>query len=316
MGATISSLGALLKENVESGAGDLIFRETDLINAIASYGGGMMGLNGASPFSWVVASGANASYEVFAEGQAPGASGQQTFKRATLGVFYARAVAGITGHARDNAIAGGFYEELPSLEEVLTQSDLMKGIEDSLCGSTQDIGISSIIDATDTYAGIAPASVSNWASLETAIGGGISMAALDDMFETLTSASVGGISRGASPSAILVHPKQARKYSALAGTAGGANNSVLVSPDGAKGLDLGFKWAAASYQGVPFVKVRTLANSELFMVEMEDFVLREHRKLQVDLIGGNPEMRDFAISTSVALQVRRRNKHGKMTGLT
>jgi len=316
MGATLSSLGALLKENVETGAHDLIFRETDLLRAISDFGGGMIASQGSAPFKWQVVSGSNGSVETFVEGQAPPASGQQSYLRPSLDVFGVRAVWGITGHARDNALKGGYYESLPSAEEVYAQSDVAKKIEDSLCGSTQDVGIASIIDAGDTYAGLAPGSNAQWASEENAVGGALTLSAMDDLYEELTSALSGSVNRGASPSAILSHPKQMRKYSALAGTPGAANNSVRVMPDGTQGLDLSFRWGAASYQGVPILRIRTLANSEMYMVELGDFELIEHRPLTVERVNVNPELIEYSVTTTLCLKVRRRNKHGKMTGLT
>lgn len=316
MGATLSSLGALLKENVENGSYDLIFRETDLLRAISDFGGGMVSSQGSAPFAWQVVSGSNSSAETFVEGQAPPASGQQTYLRPSLNVFGVRVVWGISGHARDNAVKGGYYEALPSAEEIYAQTDVMKKVEDTLCGSTQDQGIASIIDASDTYAGLAPGSYAQWASEENNVGGALTMSAMDDLYEELTSATAGSVNRGASPSAILAHPKQIRKYSALAGVAGAANNSVRVMPDGSNGLDLGFRWGMASYQGIPILRIRTLANSEMYMLELGDFELIEHRPLTIERTSVNPELIEYAVSTTMCLKVRRRNKHGKMTGLT
>lgn len=315
MGATLSTLGALLKENVESGAHDLLFRETDLLNVIARFGK-MTQSQGSAPFAWTVVSGSNGSVEEFSEGQAPPASGQQTFLRPSINVFGVRAVWGMTGHARDNAVKGGYYSALPSEEEVYAETDVMKKIEDVVCGSTADKGIASIIDAGDTYAGLAPGSNAQWASEENAVGGALTMSAMDDLYEELTSALSGSVHRGASPSVILAHPKQIRKYSALAGVPGAANNSVRVSPNGREGLDLSFSWAAASYQGIPIVRVRTLANSEMYFLEGSDLELIEHRPLTIEKTNVNPELIEFAVSTTMAFKVRRRNKHGKMTGLT
>lgn len=315
MGATLSSLGALLKENVESGAHDLLFREADLLMLIARVGR-MTQSQGSAPFAWNVVSGSNGSVEEFSEGQAPPASGQQTYLRPSLNVFGVRAVWGITGHARDNAVKGGFYSALPSEEEVYAEADVMKKIEDVLCGSTQDKGIASIIDAGDTYAGLAPGSYAQWASEENAVGGALTLSAMDDLMEELTSATSGSVHRGASPDVILAHPKQIRKYSALAGAPGAANNSVLVSPNGRDGLDLAFQWAAARYQGIPIVRVRTLANSEMYFLEGSDLELIEHRPLTIDKVSLNSELIEYAVSTTMCLKVRRRNKHGKMTGLT
>jgi hypothetical protein len=314
--ANISTLGALLKENVASGAKDLMFRKTDLLQAISQYGGQFVSSTGARPFKWVIVTGVNASAGTFVEGQAPAAPGAQTYQRASLDVFGVEADWSMTGHASDDAAKGGFYDDAPGLEELLAKSDLMKKVEDLLCGATQDQGIASIVDKDDTYAGLAPGSVAQWASYEAAISGALTMSSIDDMYEALTSASSSGVARGAMPNVLLANPKQIKKYSQLAGAAGAANNSVLVSPDGSKGLDLSFRWAAASYQGIPMVQVRTLANSEMYMLDMTDFTVIEHRAPRVDIVSTNPELTQWRVSTTMALKVEKRSQHGKLTGLS
>jgi hypothetical protein len=314
--ATLSTLGALIAENVASGARDLMFRKTDLLQTISAYGGRMESSNGSAPFKWVVVTGINASAGTFVEGQAPGVPGAQTFTKASLDVFGVEANWTMTGHSADNAAKNGYVDDAPGLEEVLGKADFAKKVEDLICGSTADQGIASIVDAGDTYAGIAPGSVAQWASVETAVGGALTMSSIDDLYEALTSASSSGVARGAMPNVILAHPKQIKKYSQLAGVAGAANNSVLVSPDGSKGLDLAFKWAAASYQGIPLVQIRTLANSELYMLDMTDFALIEHRAPRVDVVSTNPELMQWRVSSTMALKVEKRSQHGKLTGLT
>lgn len=314
--ANLSTLGALVRENVETGARDLMFRKTDLLQAIARFGGSFVSSNGAAPFKWVIVTGVNGSAGTFVEGQAPAAPGSQTLQRASIDVFGVEADWSMTGHAADNATKGGYYDDAPGLEELLAKADLMKKVEDILCGSTQDQGIASIVDKDDTYAGLAPGSVAQWASYESAVGGALTMSAIDDMYEALTSASSSGVARGAMPNVLLANPKQIKKYSQLAGVAGAANNSVLVSPDGSKGLDLAFKWAAASYQGIPLVQVRTLANSELYMLDMTDFTVIEHRAPKVDLVSLNPELMQWRVSTTMCLKVEKRSQHGKLTGLS
>ncbi len=314
--ANLSTLGALVKENVESGARDLMFRKTDLLQAISRFGGSFISSTGSAPFKWVVVTGVNSSAGTFVEGQAPAAPGSQTYQRASLDVFGVEADWTMTGHSADNAAKSGYYDDAPGLEELLAKSDAMKKVEDLLCGSVQDQGIASIIDKDDTYAGIAPGSVAQWASVETAVGGALTMSSIDDLYEALTSASSSGVARGAMPNCILVNPKQLKKYSQLAGVAGAANNSVLVSPDGTKGLDLAFRWAAASYQGIPLVQVRTLANSELYMLDMTDFTVIEHRAPRVDLVSTNPELMQWRVSTTLCLKVEKRSQHGKLTGLS
>lgn len=315
MSQVLSTVAALIKENVETGVYNLVFRDTDLLNLINSRGAGIKPSTGAAPFQWQVATAANSSAATFTEGQPPPAAGAQTYKRASLNPFYAVASFGKTGHVKDNEAKAGYYAE-PSLEGMLTESDVMKKLEDLLCGSTADQGIASIIDSSDTYAGLAPGSVTQWASRETAVGGALTLTVMADMLQGLVQATDSGVSRGASPDSILASPNQIRKYTELAGLAGAANNSLRLMPSQGGPVDLSLNWAMAQYNSIPIFRIRTLATSEMYFVEMSDFELIEHRGLTVKPIVGNAELDAFAVSLGVALKVRRRSRHGKMTGLT
>jgi hypothetical protein len=313
-GSTISTLANLARPNVSQQVVDLLFRKTDLFDLLRASGRVSQGV-GPSPFKWNVVTTANASAEVFVEGQAPGTVGRQATAQASLDAFYVRATYGITGHAMDNAGKDGFYTDPVALEQMLAESDLFKKLEDELVGSTQDRGIAAIIDATGTYASLAQGTYSVWASEENGSVGTLGIDDFEDLYEELTSASVSSVPRGASPTHILTTPNQITNYVRSIGPAASSGGTFRINPG--MGFDAGFtRPGMSSFNGLPIVPVRGLTNTELYMVDINDLELLIHRDLKMDEIVGNPEERKVAISTAVALKVAHRNWHGKMTGIT
>jgi len=315
---TLSLLAALLKENVESGYVGTPFRKTDLINLLAANGRIEMGVGG-EPYSWELNSGANSSVESFAEGQAPPPSGAQTWKRPALSIgVNARAVFGITGHVRDNAAKGAFRLDIPGAEEALTKTDVMKQAEDLLMSATQDVGIASIIDSTGTYAGISQSSVSSWASEENAIGGALTLAAMQDLLEEMQSPTGGSsVPRGAAPTHWLMPVNQCGNYVSLGGAAGSANSAYRYRSGDAVDLSIAQRGLGSmSFMGIPIAQVSGLTSTEIYLVDITDMTLIVHRDLSVDPIVGNPENQQWQVSWRGALKVKTRNHHGKMTGVT
>lgn len=320
---TITLLGALLKENVESGYKSLPFRTTDLLNLLAANGRVEAG-KGAEPYSWEINSGANSSVESFAEGQAPPVAGAQTWKRTSLSVLVnARAVFGMTGHVRDNLAKNGYYAEslsngVPSVEEALTCTDVAKQVEDLLMGSTTDVGLAAIIDATGSYAGINQSSVSSWASEENSVGGALTLSAMQDLYEEMVSPAGGSsVPRGAQPTHWLMPVNQIGNYVALGGFAGSANAAFRFR--GGDKLDLSVAqqgFSETSYMGIPIARVSGLTSTEIYLVDVMDMTFLVHRDMTVDPIAGNPENLQWQVSMRGALKVERRNHHGKMTGVT
>lgn len=315
MSQTLSSLAALLRENVRAGIADAAFRRTDFINLLGSTGR-VVDSNGSAPFEWQVVTAGNGSTETFSEGQAPPVSGSQTFKRASLSPFYVRGVCAWSGHVRDNAAKRGYYEDLPSIEQALLQSDVLKKAEDTLLNAVQDQGIAAIIDSTGTYAGLAQGSVSQWASEENAVSGALTLSAMQDLFEEMISPTGGSsVPRGAAPTHWLMPVNQLGNYLALGGFAGVANSAFRYNA-GASPMDFGYTWSGASFMGVPIVVVSGITTTEIYLVDITGMELIVHRDLEVKEILGNPELNQFQVSMGLALKVERRNHHGKMTGVT
>lgn len=321
-GQSTSTLSALLKPTFENGVIDLAYRQTDFLNVLRSYGKVSPTVGGA-PFSWVVVTVVNGSAEVFTEGQAPPAAGKQTFANTSLLPFYVRGVAGRTGHQRDNERRNGYYTNPTDVEQMLLNSDVMKKLEDTLCGSTQDQGFSTMIDSTGTYAGLSQSSTSIWASQEDGSIGVLSNSAMATLYTELTSASQSSVSRGANPSHWLMPSNQIQNYGATVGPLA-ASGSLVRIQQGA-GMDFGLPGipsgtggpeTAFSCMGIPIMRVRGITTTEVYLVDMTDISLEVHRDLEVAPIVGNPEQEQWSVSMAVALKIHSRNKHGKLTGVT
>lgn len=311
-GQVISTLASLARPNVKSGPVDLLFRKTDLFNLLRLTGRVQDG-SGPSPFKWnVVYAGATA--ETFVEGQALPAATKQSYAQASLDAFYARGRFSVSGHVRDNMAKAGFFDDPQNIEEMLMKSDVLKKVEDSLVGSTQDIGIAAIIDSTGTYAGLAQGTYSAWASEENGSISTLDVADMEDLYEELVSASGGSsVPRGATPTHVLAPPNQITNYIRTIGSSA-TTPLVRLAPGGA--FDAGFDRARATFQGLPVVQVSGITNTEMYMVDINDMTLLVHRDLRIDEVVGNPEESSFIVSTAVCLKVEHRNWHGKLTGIT
>lgn len=313
-GQTTSALSALLRENVAPGTSDLLFRSTPLLNFIRANGGVVDGV-GAAPFSWNIVTAANTSVETFTEGQAPPAAGSQTYARTSLQPVYVRVVLGNTGHVRDNARKGGYYEDPLNFERMMAEFDVMKKLEDTLVGSTQDQGIAAIIDSTGTYANLSQGSYSMWASEENTGVGALTATAMQLLYEEMSLGTNGGVPRDASPTHWLVPTEQKNNYVNLIGPNAASplyRYGPGQSPDALGYGDVTGPTAA----GLPLVEIKTLTNTEIYLVDATDIELLVHRDLELAPIVGNPEMDQYQLSFAVAFKVKRRNKHGKMTGVT
>lgn len=309
---TISTLASLARPNVKSGVVDLLFRKTPFFDLLRASGRVEDG-QGPTPFKWnLVYSGGTT--EVFVEGQALPAVSRQTFTQASLDAFYVRGLFGLSGHAKDNAAKGGFYDDPKMVEEALMKSDVFKKIEDTLLSSTQDQGIAGIIDSSGTYAGISASTITQWASEENGSISTLDVADMEDLYEELVSAAGGSsVPRGNKPTTVLAPPNQVTNYIRTIGSSA-STPLVRLAPGGA--FDAGFDRARATFQGLPVVEIAGITATEMYMVDINDLSLLVHRDLRIDPVVGSPEEENYQVSTAVCLKVEHRNWHGKMTGIT
>lgn len=302
-----SIAGIAVRENVNPSIPvDLVSRPVDLYSLLQSQGLVVPGA-GASPYTWNVQYGTVDNAEIFVENQAMGATNRRQLARASLAPFYVRANAAVTGHLIDQQ--KGAFEDLLSAEIANATKDLYAKIESTLLGSTADRGIASIVDANDTYAGLAPGSYAAWASLETAVGGVLTAAVMHDTYESLISAPY-----NASPSVILCAPNQITNYVSIMGNS--ASYSRMNLPMSGP-VDLGLLRSAPTYNGIPLVQVRGMTSTEMYWLDLASGVqLVVHRDLRAETLAKINDNTEVSVSIALALKVENRRKHAKLTGVT
>ncbi|MBL0219655.1 MAG: hypothetical protein IPQ07_38045 [Myxococcales bacterium] len=289
---------------------DLVFRNTDLLSWFEN-SGRVKPNDGGAPFEWNILASTSNSAEIYVESQGLPTIGQPDFKRASVPAVYFRAFNANTGHIRDQVARKGVYANpiQTAVDDALKQ--LRTLIDSTLAGSAANRGIASIIDAGDVYGGLDPATVTQWAALETAVGGAMTIAVLNTLYRTLTDSP-----RGANPDTVLANINQLLNYGNLFGF---ASSSARSQPrqDMGKPYDLGIMKTAMSFNGAEFVGIRSLANSELYMLDAESGIeLREQRELQIDRLAKVNDDEQIMASQALVPVVFNRRKHGKLTGVT
>jgi hypothetical protein len=305
--AALAGIG--IRENVNPGVPiDLVSRPTDLYNLLLSQGL-VVPSGGAQPYEWNVQSATTDNAEIFVENQAMGANNRRTLARAVLAPWYVRAGAAVTGHVMDQVARGGTWENLMEAEVANAIKDLYNKIETTLLGSTQDRGIASIVDAADTYAGLAPGSYAAWASLETAVSGALTAAVMHDTYEALITTPY-----NASPSVILCAANQITNYVSIMGNSSSYSRMNLPMTGA---VDLGLLRSAPTYNGIPLVTIRQMTTTEMYWLDLSSGVeLVVHRDLKVEPVAKVNDNTEVVASTALALKVANRRRHAKLTGVT
>lgn len=307
-----TSSSQLHRPNVAPDLTDLQFTETDLLNWFESRGY-VRPNDGGSPYQWNIKTGTTIAAEIYTEGQGLPAPGTPRYTAASVAAFYARVIISNSGHERDQVRLRGVYQD-PIAVGVDNALKMLRVLLDStLAGSSANRGILSAVDSGDVYGGIDPAIVTNWASYEVNVGGALALAALNTMWRTMVDTP-----RGANPTDVLVSLLQFQRYTDLGGPAA-TGTQFPTRRDNADGLpfDLGMMRQMASFNGVPWTPIRSLATSELIMVDPADgFELREQRPLEVEKLARLNDDDVQQMSRALVLVIRNRYKQAKLTGLT
>ncbi len=264
---------------------------------------------------WNLTSVGNASAELFVENQAMPSFSKRTFAQASLSAWYVRASAAITGHLRDQIAKGGTFEDLLEGELADALKALLYLAETTLCGSAQDKGIASYIDDGDVNAGVDPATVTQWKSLETGSISTLDVADMQDFYVALT-----GTGRGADPQVILGNVNQQKNYGNLAaGTASAPlYRSAGLPAETGKPYDIGVMKPGMAFNGIPIVPIRTLATTELYWLDTknDDPAVYMLRDIETKPLGARNDNDEYQVSLGMVLKVPNRRMHGKMSGIT
>lgn len=254
---TNSNAAYIIRPNIAPGVVDATSRPLDTYRFFAQ-NGLMVPSNGSAPFGWNLQTTTSSNAGTFVENQATPSSNRRNFSRASVSPVYWWVTAGVTGHLMDNIANGGMYDPGAETAEVTNATlDLMYAIDSALRGSTADFGLLSCIDATDAYAGLNPASVSQWNAVEIP-GSTMDLADWQDLYLGQISAPHNG-----NPSAYLCSPIGEQKYINL----GGPGASAFRVPMGQQ-LDLGGQITRPSYNGKPLVVLNGFSDTEVLGLDL------------------------------------------------
>ncbi len=316
MTTAVADASALIRQNLAPEVRDITSRPTDLFDFLRAHGL-VKPWSGGSPYEFPLTYVGNSSAELFVENQALGASGKRSIAKGSISPWYARARAGVTGHMRDLVQRGGTIEDVQSKELDDAAKAVYSQIETTLCGSAQDKGIASIIDSGDVHAGLDPATYTQFAAVENNVGGALTIAALEDSYVTVTSSGHDG-----DPTAYLSSQKQIRKYSDLATAASGSAaasiyRAVMPSQSGMP-YDIGVMKPGVAFNGAPFIRVRSLADSEIYGLDLANggFYVMVIRDLMVEFLGKTNDNTEATVSTGLTAVCEDRRRHVKWRGLT
>ena len=307
MSSNLTSIDQLLRPNDRGPATELLFRRAPLFDFFASNGRIVTNLGG-EPHAWNLKTVSAAATESWVEGQARGLSGTPAYVKAQLSPFNQRGYASVTGHVQDQIRLQGTYEDAEARAVDDAMIDTIKAFNDDLLGSTVDKGMASIIDAVDLYAGINPATVTSWASLETAVSGALSLSVLDTAHRTLSDSP-----RGAMPTVILTGLLQKEKYEAL------YDSNIRRVPIQEQGLRYDLRaTSGTSYKGIPWMGIIGITASELYMLDMTSDVFegRMQRNPTVKILPETTDGITYEVSVRGFLKVGNRRQQGKLTGLS
>jgi hypothetical protein len=293
----------------------------DLLALLMRYGA-IRPSTGSAPFKWNLQSAGSTETEIFVEGQAVPTPTASTYQQASLSPFYLWNVVAVTGHVRDNINRGGYYVDPQEAQLREKVQALFYLLETTLLGSTQDRGIASIIDDTDSYAGLLPATVAAWASKETNVAGALAVSTLEDAYEDVTSPPY-----NAKPTVILANTNQITNYSRLAGVAGGTTPIMRMTAPSQSGqaFDAGMLAVPGiAFNGIPIERVRGLTNTEMYFLDFSadpttgepGIQLVMHRDLTVEPLAKTNDNTQALLTLAAALKVANRRRQLKLRGIT
>lgn len=312
MTQALAGVSPVLRPNIAGVPIDLTSRPTDFWSLLVSQGL-VRPPAGGTPLKWAVQYSTTTGAVVYVENEALGGDSKRNLAQASLSPFYLRAPVAVTGHVLDQVAAGGAFEDIAQAELANATKDLFVLMESSLLGSTQDRGIASIVDSTGTYAGLAAGTYAAWASAETAVGGAMTAAVMQDAHETLRAAPYNSMA-----TAILMPPNQVTNYSAVMGPAASSTPSRMMLPQ-EQPYDIGVLRAGPpTFNGIPLVSINGITSTEVYWLDFSDegITYQTIRELRVEQYAKVNDNTQWVVSMAGALKVKNRRRHLKLTGVT
>lgn len=308
MAATTTTIAALVGEIFSEGVSTL-YRNDELMRLFP-----IVDQAGDVP-RWV-AHYAGQTGEEFSEGAAAPAAGNQSYLDATGAWRYFRVIVQVTGHAQDRLRSGNAVSGFgPALAEEMSrgQRDLVHLVTTSLLDTSAG-GIQGIVDNSGTVYGIDRSTYTWWQSVETAVGGALTL----NNLQTL-STDIRNQPRRGKPDLLIAAPNQLQNYINLVTNGTNTLASIVRAAPASQtigNLDIGYAPTAVAFQGAPIVEMPNLTNTVWLMLDSRWWQIKRIRDIQVKPLSNVGDEDTYQISTALNLCCRNPYLQGKLTGVT
>lgn len=254
-----------------------------------------------------------------AEGDAFSAAQATTNSRATLGYHLHDSTIRVTDHLR--AALGprneGSYWQSLAVEVIQARKAVQQAIMTRWLGATAGTdGLQLAIDSTGTYAGLDHAAITGWDSVETAVGGLLSYAALDDQRETLRDNP-----RRSASNLCLFPENQVTNFTRLSGP-GIRNTFVLNAAEGSNNFNIGAADTGLKFGNCDIKGVAELTDTVILCMKKEDATIRYRERQTGDFGWASEEIPRGGFQTDVNVSwfghlcLRDPFRAAKLTGVT
>jgi len=307
-----SSLTAALKTQAMPVLQEAVFRNNEVFNLFAHDT-----MTGGATYNVKMNSGVNDSVSTYTEGQAIGDPGSQTYSTAAWPMAYYKAVAQVTGHARDylrndSPEAAFFPQIMLEIQKAMEDCVDLASTDMLSTGTTAPVGIQAIVDDTSDVAGLTRATDTWFASSENAIAGSVlAITDLDIIQQDCMDAD-----NAAKPDLWLTSHKQVRTAAALGWRPTTAFSTPIVRQDTpfGGGIDIGFNPMTMSWAGFPVIPVRDLTNSIWLLLQHDTWRIVTMREWDVVELAKTDDSDKWLITGAFGLACLNPMKNGKVTG--
>lgn len=312
-GTVTSSLTAALRTTAAAGLSEALFRNNELMPLFAR-----AGWEGGSTKNYKIHYGGNSSVGTYAEGDAIGTAGSQSYLTANFPEKHYKAVVQITGHVYDQTQGGNqaavFFDQAER-EFAYATNDVVDLITTDMLstGTTAPVGIQGIVDSTGTLAGIDPSTYTWWAAYE--VAGAATTIAVSDFDLALFHAR--DPEYAANIDLIITSHKQASKLKTVLGNMGASGNSIrTLATAGGYIMNLGDYAQGMFVGGIPIIPLRDLTNSIFIGVERSRIEVATQRPLNVLPLAKTDDSDKWLMTWAGGLCTSNRMKAFKITTLS
>lgn len=302
-----SNASVLLRNQTARTVVNPIDRATDFFDLLMM-SGRLKG--GVEPFKHALVTSANSTAERFIEDQGLPDGARRSASEVALAAFYWREVVKLTGRVVDINAGGGFIDDLLAGEVENATANMLYAVEGDLIGSTANLGLISLIDDTDSYGGLNPASITIHTSLVSTTVGTLNATKVEDHWEAMQTAPY-----HCKPTHILLATNQKTNYGRIMGPSATSTPTRLILGNGG-GYDIGMQALPMTYNGVPLVGIQNLSTQDILFFDINDYVMWVQRDVAYKPLGTRNDNTEGFVSMAGAPELFDRRRHSKMEGVT